>query len=91
MPPRVERYLAEAARAHGVPVSRMLVKRCRGNLWTARKEVMNRLRWHDGFSNPQIASWLGLNHTTVLHATRLRDDRNIDFAREVRLTLISGE
>lgn len=64
MPPRVMKYAKEEAAAADIAVSELLSRDRRHKVATARRKVAVRLS-NDGFSNCQIASWMGLDPSTV--------------------------
>lgn len=65
-----DRYIADAARRHGVNADDVLLH-CRSKrVCIARYEVMRRLR-HDGLSLTAIGRELGRDHTTILHGLQV--------------------
>lgn len=64
MTPRVERYVREEADRAGISATELLSRVRRHPVAMARRKVAVRLA-NDGFSNSQIARWMGLDASTV--------------------------
>lgn len=92
LPGRVQTVLRETATDHGVTVADILGKERKRTIAWARQDAafrLKRIAWGSGgWSNgtpsfPQVGRWLGLDHTTVLHACRGHERREIAPMRTV--------
>jgi chromosomal replication initiation ATPase DnaA len=76
LPGLVLTLLRQAARQHSTTVADILDGVQLRNVTRARWQVIRELRADPRhFSSPQIGRWLGLHHTSVLHALKLGSTR----------------
>lgn len=93
LPERVQAILRETAHDHGLEVGDILGQSRKRCVARARQDAAWRLKnmawgaeggWSDGKpSFPQVGRWMGLDHTTILHACRGHDRREIAPMRTV--------